>query len=175
MPSSGFRKRNGLKPRSKFKMECVDLGLKDEKRLFEFYSSLPEAISETFKPFKILNREVIREHLAAVEAGRHISVGLEQAPVIIGHGFIMDKNEKHPIFGLGIAGPFQGKGLGRMLMTAVLERAEQQGANHLTLTVVKHNHIALKLYKSYGFEIATEHSFTAENDSYLMVYDRKRE
>ncbi|MBN1686077.1 MAG: GNAT family N-acetyltransferase [Spirochaetales bacterium] len=152
-------------------MECVALRLSDEQRLFAFYTSLPERITDVFRPFKSLTIEVIHQHLEETEAGRHISLGLATPSTIAGHGFVMDIGKKHPVFGLGLDESLHGRGLGKLLMRAVMERAEERGVTHMTLTVLKGNSKALGLYKSFGFKIVTDYAFKAEHDSYLMRYD----
>jgi ribosomal protein S18 acetylase RimI-like enzyme len=162
-------------------MRCIDLSSADEKRLYDFYLSLPQSVHKTFMPFKRITNHVIREHLVQTEAGLHISMGLVRPPdsdggdgAVVGHGFIMGIKERHPVFGLGICETEQGRGWGRRLAEAVLARAEQSGIQHITLTVVKRNTPALTLYKSLGFAIAADHTFLNPHDSYLMVYKEDR-
>lgn len=129
---------------------------------------------ETFRPFKTLALDVIREHLRQTDEGKHISIGLEEKPVLLGHGFLMNIEEQHPVLGLGIALSVQGRGWGRKLMGVVIESARQSGVRHMTLTVVKHNKPAVELYKSFGFIIAADHTYLKPNDSYLMCYEEER-
>ena len=113
----------------------------------------------------------MRSHLDGAATGKHISLGLENENEIIGHSFIMDVGGKHPVFGIGLAEPFHGRGLGRGLMKDVLTEAESLGVVHVTLTVLKNNHRAVALYKSFGFSIVADHTFKNENDSYFMKRD----
>jgi ribosomal protein S18 acetylase RimI-like enzyme len=67
----------------------------------------------------------------------------------------------------------QGKGLGKMLIHEVIERAEQEGQQSLSLNVNRHNK-ALNFYKNYGFEIKGEEDINIGNgyfmNDYIMEY-----
>lgn len=143
----------------------------DAEELYRFYATLPVAVSKVFTPFADLTPRVIQEHLEETAAGIHISVGVLRASSIAGHGFVMNIDKAHPVFGLGLHTSVQGAGWGRRLMSEVLDRARRRGIKHMTLTVVASNTKALELYKSFGFEIAANHTFRQPNDSYLMRYD----
>ena len=152
-------------------MECIDLSASDALPLYEFYAALPESMSEVFRPFPDPTAGVIRKHLEETAAGRHISVGLVRQVQILGHGFVMNIEAKHPVFGLCVYTSVQGRGWGRRLMSTVMERARRFGVRHMTLTVVARNTRALALYKSFGFKIAARHTFREPGDSFIMRYD----
>ncbi len=155
-------------------MKCVSLLPADHERLHDFYASLSETITGTFRPFEQPTLAVLRRHLQETEAGRHVSIGLESSGKIVGHGFVMNIGEKHPVFGLGLDESLQGQGWGRRLMETVLENAREMGVEHMTLTVVKRNRRALRLYRSFGFKAVAEYTFKEENDSFLMCYNEAR-
>ena len=54
---------------------------------------------------------------------------------------------------------FQGQGLGRALMRAARERAQQRGARRLVLGVYSGNHAAIGFYESEGFRRAGRRTF----------------
>ena len=153
-------------------MVCVDLQPDDWERLYRFYRALSKAVTATFEPFEEITPALMQRHLAETKAGDHVSLGLEHSAEIVGHGFIMDVEKRHPVFGIGIDEVFHGRGWGRRLMSAVFEKAGERGLKHVTLTVLKDNSAALSLYRSFGFKVVTDHTFRAENDSYFMRYDK---
>lgn len=53
---------------------------------------------------------------------------------------------------IAVAESARGRGLGRLLMTALIDRAESTGASELFLEVRQDNPIAQTLYRSLGFE-----------------------
>ena len=173
MPLKGTRKKRHSRPLSKDSstVECVELQPSDAEKLYEFYSSLPVAVTRVFRPFGRPTLEVMRKHLDEAKAGCHISIGLVTSSRIMGHGFVMHIEKKHPVFGLGLVESLHGQGLGRLLMNRVIEKAKERNVTYMTLTVVKRNEKALKLSRSFGFEIATDHPFETESDSYIMRYD----
>lgn len=54
---------------------------------------------------------------------------------------------------LAVAPEFQGRGLGRLLLTRSVERLSEMGYDGLSLMVSRDNHRALDLYRSMGFEL----------------------
>lgn len=155
-------------------MVYIDLKPGDEKRLFAFYSNLGSTVTATFRPFREVSVAVMKNHLSEVDNGHHISIGIEHSANIVGHGFLMDIDKKHPVFGIGIMEPYQGEGRGRRLMNAVWEKAETLGVGHMTLTVVKNNTRAISLYKDFGFRAVGDHTFEKKNDSYVMWYNGEK-
>ena len=72
---------------------------------------------------------------------------------IWGHAFLSGLLSGTALFGIGIHQSLLGRGLGRELMTALLERAERQSdLKEITLTCVQDNAAAVDLYASLGFE-----------------------
>jgi diamine N-acetyltransferase len=63
----------------------------------------------------------------------------------------------------------QGKGLGKMLLNAVAEKAREAGQQRLLLNVNRHNK-ALQFYRSYGFEITGEEDIDIGNGFYMNDY-----
>jgi ribosomal protein S18 acetylase RimI-like enzyme len=59
---------------------------------------------------------------------------------------------------------FIGKGIGKALMNAAIEQAQQLQKNYIWLGVWEHNHRAIDFYKKYSFEKFSEHDFTLGND-----------
>jgi ribosomal protein S18 acetylase RimI-like enzyme len=59
--------------------------------------------------------------------------------------------------GIGVLAAFRGKGIGRALMKAALQQAQQKGLTRIELTVREHNNRAIKLYEEFGFEVEGIH------------------
>ena len=71
----------------------------------------------------------------------------------MGWSFIWDlASEEGATLGLGIADAYQGRGLGTLLLEAVLQRTRDLGLARVRLTVVQDNWIAWRLYEKHGFE-----------------------
>ncbi|MEZ0225946.1 MAG: N-acetyltransferase family protein [Alphaproteobacteria bacterium] len=56
------------------------------------------------------------------------------------------------VLGIGILPAHRGKGVGRALMTATIEKARAQGLTRIELTVREKNANAVALYKKLGFD-----------------------
>lgn len=70
----------------------------------------------------------------------------------IGVGSIAKRNKHNLYCVMGIQTAYTGKGLGRELLSSLESWAAQHGFTRLELTVMAHNHKAIKLYLSHGFE-----------------------
>ena len=63
--------------------------------------------------------------------------------------FIRNKHSLYCV--LGVVNKYQGKGIGRSLLTGLEEWANNHGIHRIELTVMEHNLKAIKLYESFGF------------------------
>lgn len=70
----------------------------------------------------------------------------------IGIGSTARRNKHNLYCVMGIEVVYTGKGLGRELLNSLELWASQHGFTRLELTVMAHNHKAIKLYLSHGFE-----------------------
>ena len=57
------------------------------------------------------------------------------------------------VLGVGILPEYRGKGIGRQLIQAAIEKAARQGLTRIELNAREHNTNAIGLYKKLGFEI----------------------
>jgi ribosomal protein S18 acetylase RimI-like enzyme len=108
-------------------------------------------------------------HLKETQAGRHISLGLVRPNgTVEGHVFILFTDTEKPVYGIGIQDRVQGQGWGKKLSHAVLAEADRMEKPLVTLTVVKANTRAQKLYETLGFVRKGEETFKTPNDSLYM-------
>lgn len=87
----------------------------------------------------------------------------------VGAWFLVD--EIH-ISTIAVHPQWRGRGLGELLLIALLERGTEQGAHRATLEVRVSNLAAQGLYHKYGFEtVASQKRYYADNneDAYIMV------
>lgn len=141
----------------------------DSAALFEFYTTLSEAITSYFLPFPNPTVELFEKHLNESVADAHISIGIiDDTGKIVGHGFVLFADTDKPVFGIGLNETIHGKGLGRQLTEIVLRKADAATIPTVTLTVLKVNKKAKVLYEKMGFELKGEETFKEKNDSYYM-------
>ncbi|MGC9349977.1 MAG: GNAT family N-acetyltransferase, partial [Anaerolineae bacterium] len=148
------------------------LRAEDVPALVAFYNGLSDASKRTFRP--------IEEHTTPEVCAGIVVENLERPPVkfdvvallgdkVIGWSFIWDLASEEPVFGLAVADPYHGRGLGTALMTRVLAWARSRPLPTVFLTVVQDNHVAKRLYEKQGFVKYGE--FVGEDG---LPYDRMR-
>ncbi len=97
--------------------------------------------------------------------------GSAEAPHIAGFaGMWIIFDEAH-ITTIGVDPAYRGRGLGELLLLALIDEAIRRGANWLTLEVRVSNEVAQALYRKYGFEIhGTRRRYYSDNgeDAYIM-------
>ena len=98
-----------------------------------------------------VDRSERRERFARSLREGHINLVAEQDDAVVG---ILGLKEFGGLFDLGmmIRAQWRGKGAGRALLTAAIEAATRAGGHKITLQVWPHNHAAIALYESAGFE-----------------------
>ncbi len=82
----------------------------------------------------------------------HYLVGTRQDEVICYGGYHLIFDEAH-ITNIAVREDQRGKGLGKFLLSALIEDAKSAGAEAMTLEVKHSNTVAIKLYESFGFRV----------------------
>ena len=93
--------------------------------------------------------------LAVQTDGRAVSTveGLARADgTLLGYNWLKREGDEVEIYVVGVAPQAAGRGLGRALMQAGLERMHATGAERTSLYVEGDNDAALSLYRSLGYE-----------------------
>lgn len=91
-------------------------------------------------------------------SGRSVYFGVcakgdsEQAPVLCGYAGISVGCDCD-VMTMGVCSDFRGRGLGRVLMEALLAVARARGSERVFLEVRESNHAAIALYENSGFEV----------------------
>ena len=131
-------------------------------------------------------REILSEDQMDYMLVRMYNAGTLQEQMDEGHVFLILKEDQTPV---GFAGyecdykeagtcklhkiyllpETQGKGLGKMLLHAVVERAKAAGQHRLLLNVNRYNK-ALNFYRSYGFEIIAEEDIDIGKGYFMNDY-----
>ena len=141
----------------------------DADALFAFYTNLSDEVHALFRPFPDISRPIIKNHLTETVKGSHVSLGLFDDEHIAGHAFVLRVHDKNPIFGIGLNTKYHRKGYGSKIAGQVLAEADRLDASEITLTVLKRNEKAFRIYERLGFIVHGEHTFKLLNDSYFMI------
>jgi regulation of enolase protein 1 (concanavalin A-like superfamily)/ribosomal protein S18 acetylase RimI-like enzyme len=126
----------------------------DAPALYTFYNQLSQASKRTFAPFganpALANYEDVVQGNLASPADKYDLVALV-GECIVGWGFVWTLAAPEPVFGLGVADEYHGKGVGGQLMDAVLDAMRQRSMRWVYLTVVTDNFRAWQMYGRRGF------------------------
>ncbi|NLD71980.1 MAG: ribosomal protein S18-alanine N-acetyltransferase [Chloroflexi bacterium] len=88
-------------------------------------------------------------------------------------GFWLMVDEGH-ISTLAVQPAWRGRGLGELLLSAIIGRAMERGASHATLEVRRTNAVAQALYRKYGFQfVGVRKGYYLDNheDALIMTTD----
>jgi ribosomal protein S18 acetylase RimI-like enzyme len=136
----------------------------DAPLLLDFYNNLSAASKLLFHPLGEVTTiercaEVIFENEPAREA--HYDLVACDGGMIVGWAFLWSLDADAPMFGIAVSEVYHGQGLGARLMDAVLAFADERGYSKITLTVVRDNEKAQRMYERRGF--VPGHKFTGED------------
>ncbi len=77
---------------------------------------------------------------------------VEEQGEILGYASLIVVCEDAEVGNIAVDLPFRGKGISKLLMDAMHERAKSLGATHCFLEVRVSNSVAISLYEKYGYE-----------------------
>lgn len=118
-------------------------------RSFSFHP-LPEDYGDNF-----LKRKDIACFVAEIEGK------------IVGYTWWEPSSAPIPTIGICVRDEYQGNGIGKSLLSKLIEEAKARGKSGLRLTVSKENEIALSLYRKAGFQIIGEYR-DSKGINYIM-------
>jgi ribosomal-protein-alanine N-acetyltransferase len=103
------------------------------------------------------------------------SLGTAIRPAILGHGgFWMMAGEAH-ISTIAVQPAWRQKGIGELLLVAMLDRAVELGAEIATLEVRVSNVVAQNLYYKYGFrQVGLRRRYYRDNDEDALIMSTER-
>jgi ribosomal-protein-alanine N-acetyltransferase len=93
---------------------------------------------------------------------------------VIGYGGTWVLVDEAHVTNVVVSPEFRGQGIGRKLMNEMLVKAREKGAVCATLELRKSNEVALKLYESMGFKMATVRNADYpdnQEDALVMMMD----
>jgi ribosomal protein S18 acetylase RimI-like enzyme len=78
---------------------------------------------------------------------------------LIGMGAVSFESDEASIFGFGISPQYQGRGLGKELLTLILRELKKKNIQNVTIEVNSGNKNAFNLYLKCGFKIETSYDY----------------
>jgi RimJ/RimL family protein N-acetyltransferase len=134
--------------------------IKDSKSLVELYQTLDQESSFMLLEPGERDASVENQEKQMVNFSNSTSQSLfvaeneanEIVGFVVGVGGKFSRN-KHSLYCvIGVINAFQGKGIGKSLLTRLEIWANNLNFKRLELTVMQHNTNAIRLYESFGFE-----------------------
>jgi putative acetyltransferase len=150
----------------------------DADALVAFYNGLSARSKRTFRPLDHVAtwdtcEEIVRDN--ELEPEKKFDLIALHEDRIVGWSFVWDLQSGEPVFGLGIADAYQGRGLGSELMDRVIEVAREHRLGKVHLTVVQDNRVAWRMYEKRGFVRYGEFVGKDELPYFRMVAELVRE
>jgi len=129
------------------------LSTTDAEAMVTFYAGIPRGDQRHYYPHP-LDREHALQNAARAESPHEVVLVLDVDGVISGYAWYRWDNDdaEKSDFGICIARPYQELGVGKLLMTRLLEIAKVIGPSIMCLTVQHANVRAVKLYTKMGFQ-----------------------
>ena len=118
----------------------------------------PNSFAETAQEFRQKSAAEYAKRLASADGDNFVFGGFEEGSLVGMTGFyrLQQTKERHKgrIWGVYVAPQHRGKGLGRAILTAVLEGARQlPDLSCITLSVARTQEQAKRLYLDLGFRV----------------------
>ena len=122
----------------------------DKKNIYLLESFLQTAGDslKTFRYFASRPMSVLNNHLCTWV--------IEEAGNVEAYGHL-DCEDKIVWLGIAVTQESQGRALGRKMMRKLMDSAESLGVQVVRLSVDNTNEVAIRLYKSFGFQLIEEH------------------
>jgi ribosomal protein S18 acetylase RimI-like enzyme len=125
------------------------------------------AASQYAPTLRALGADGVGEVLAAVDGGLVVgTVMLTCWPA----GNVVRGPGEAEVRALAVAPDARGRGIGRMLVTAVIDRAARRGVRHLVLLTLAEMHAAQRLYTDAGFGRLPDRDWSPAPGAILLAY-----
>ena len=133
------------------KLDILEISLSNSAKLTSFINTLNEE-QKAFRYFKNRSLEVLENHI--------FTCLLMYEGDAVGYGHL-DAEDDVVWLGIVIRKEYQGRGLAKEIMGVLIRKAKEKKIDSIHLSVDNENDRAIKLYKSFGFEVVTqkEHYF----------------
>ena len=119
----------------------------------EALESEPLALGSSAGDFRLLDEDVLRKRLEASDASFTLGAFMGETLVgIVGFSRNRQERDRGDVVGMFVVPEGRGRGIGRALLTALLDRVRgQEGLERINLGVATHATAARALYRSQGF------------------------
>ena len=142
--------------------------------LFALFNE-PQFIERASTRAPLADEHEVNRWLDGIVASRKFEIVALSSARLIGFGGLYAHGELHDHIGslmLGVCEKAQGRGVGSTLLAILLATAKLRANLHkVQLTVITDNALAIRLYRSFGFEFEGLHRcFSRRGDGYVDAY-----
>jgi acetate---CoA ligase (ADP-forming) len=134
-----------VRPDDKFAVLSLLKGLSDQSRYLRFFSGAAD---------------LERAAQLAVDLDYRSRYGLVatsgETPVLVAHATYVQSRLDRAEIAFAIAEPFQGRGLGTLLLAHLAQAAQENGINVFEARVLPENHRMIEVFRESGFPVATQ-------------------
>ena len=123
----------------------------DEAALKFFHEALCDDSKALFTPHAYDNITIDKVITRSESDDDRVYIALNK-DLIVGYFFLWWFQTEFPVLGIGIADAFQGEGLGKQMMTILIEDAKEKKSQGVELTTIIRNKKAFGLYEKIGFK-----------------------
>lgn len=127
-------------------LDILEISVNNSAELASFINTLGEE-QESFRYYRHRDLEVLRNHL--------FTCLLMHEGSSVGYGHL-DLEDEIVWLGIVIKKEYQGKGLAKEIIRALISKAVEKKIENIHLSVDNDNKRAIKLYESFGFEVVSK-------------------
>lgn len=141
----------------------------DAPALQLFFNTLSPETRRLFRPAGWnMSLERCRAVVADCLKGLRYDLVVEAEGRIVGWAWIGNLDKDVPLLGIGISERYSGRGLGKELMGMLVVEGKLRGKRGISLTVVRSNERARRLYEQFDFQVTGSHTGGDGQEYYAM-------
>tara|TARA_Y100001973_G_C5156100_1_gene310843 strand:+ start:16 stop:438 length:423 start_codon:yes stop_codon:yes gene_type:complete len=129
-------------------MKIIRVNKEDRQLIHRFLVNAGTNTLRSFTYFDSRGLDVLDNHVVTL-------VLEDDDESIIGYGHL-DKEDETVWLGIALSQGHKGKGLGKVIMNALISSASEEGVDEIKLSVYRDNVPAQRLYEKFGFKLSDE-------------------
>lgn len=129
-------------------MKIIRVNKEDRQLIHRFLVNAGTNTLRSFTYFDSRSLDILDNHVVTL-------VLEDDDKSIIGYGHL-DKEDETVWLGIALSQGHKGKGLGKVIMDALISSASEEGVDEIKLSVYRDNVPAQRLYEKFGFKLSDQ-------------------
>lgn len=129
-------------------MKIIRVNKEDRQLIHRFLVNAGTNTLRSFTYFDSRSLDILDNHVVTL-------VLEDDDKSIIGYGHL-DKEDETVRLGIALSQGHKGKGLGKVIMDALISSASEEGVDEIKLSVYRDNVPAQRLYEKFGFKLSDQ-------------------